>query len=255
MIQDERFLKIIDYLRTNQTATLAEIAALNSVSVDTVRRDLAKLETGGMLKRVRGGAVFHNADISTQHVEMRGISHRNEKKELAALLGAFVVDGQTIALNSGTTCAEVANYLAQNYYRLTVLTNNLQAIDILARVNTFTIIVPGGIFDPREEAIFGESCESDIRSYNIDTAILGVHAVSLEKGITDFRLNQAGIIHAMMQASRKRIVVADSSKFEKIACMNICGLDEIDMIVSDSKFPAHLREAFTQQNITLITSA
>lgn len=248
-MQDERFLRIIEYLREKQTAKLQDIAQLNDVSVDTVRRDLEQLEAEGLLRRVRGGAVFHNADITTQKVGIRGITHREEKQEIAAMLEHFIADGQTVALNSGTTCVEVARFFVENYRKLTVVTNNLSVVDVLARARDFTILVPGGVIDPNEEAIFGDVCEEDILEYNIDTAVFGIHAISLEKGVTDFRINQQAIMRAMMTASQKRIIVADSSKFNKVACVNICGIDEVDAVLSDSKLPAEIYESFRREGV------
>ena len=253
MIQQERFLKIIEYLKEHQTATLNEFAALNSVSVDTVRRDLEQLENNGMLKRVRGGAVYHNADFATQTFDIRSIANREAKRELVEQLGAFVVDGQTVALNSGTTSIEAAKFLVENYYRLTVLTNNIHVLEVLAAARKFTTIVPGGIVDPAEGAIFGDQCEQDILKYNIDTAILAVHALSFEKGVTDFRLNQAGIIRAMMEAARQKIFIADHSKFGRIACMNVCGIDEMQTIISDSAFPEEYRAEFSVRGVKVVT--
>ena len=56
LLQDERFLNIIEYLKEHQTATLAELAEYNGVSVDTTRRDIEKLDKDKMVKKVRGGA-------------------------------------------------------------------------------------------------------------------------------------------------------------------------------------------------------
>lgn len=255
MMQDERFIRIIDFLKENQTGTLAELAALNEVSLDTVRRDLEQLEKSKMLRRVRGGAVYHNADITTHGVGVRSISRKQEKREIAELLCTFVVDGQAILLNSGTTCMEVAELLAERFYRLTIMTNSLPVIRILSQNKNFTIIIPGGIVDGQEEAICGEQCETDIRKYNLDMAILGVHAVSLEKGITDFRIHQEPIMRAMLESSRQKIVVADHSKFEKISYVNICGLEEIDRIITDSGLPDEVRSSYEERGVEIVMPA
>jgi len=252
LMQDERFLRIVEYLREKKTAKLQDIAELNGVSVDTVRRDFEQLEAEGLLRRVRGGAVFHNADITTQKVGIRGITHREEKKEIAALTDQFVADGQTVGLTSGTTCLEVARFLAANYRRLTVITNNLAAVNELAEAGRFTIIVPGGVVDCNEEAVFGDTCEEDILSYNIDVAFLGVHAISVEKGITDFRINQVSVQRAMIQSAKKRIIVADHSKFDQVAYVNTCGLDEVDAIISDSGLSHEVYHKFRNCDVDIV---
>ncbi|WP_125143792.1 DeoR/GlpR family DNA-binding transcription regulator [Clostridium transplantifaecale] len=254
MMQDERFIRIIDFLKENQTGTLAELSELNGVSLDTVRRDLEQLEKSKMLRRVRGGAVYHNADITTHGVGLRSISHKREKREIAEVVSSRIVDGQAILINSGTTCMEVAELLVERFYRLTVMTNSLPAIRILSQNKKFNIIIPGGIVDGQEEAICGEQCPIDIRKYNLDMAILGVHAVSLEKGITDFRIHQEPIMRAMLESSRQKIIVADHSKFEKISYVNICSLAEIDSIITDSGLAAEMRRKYTEQGIEVIAA-
>lgn len=252
MMQDERFIRIIDFLKEKQTGTLAQLADLNSVSLDTVRRDLEQLEKSKMLRRVRGGAVFHNADITTQGIGVRGISNKQAKREIAELLSSYIVDGQAILINSGTTCMEVAELLSERFYRLTVMTNSLPVIRILSRNKNFNIIIPGGVVDSQEEAICGEQCEKDIRKYNLDMAILGVHAISLEKGITDFRIHQEPIIRAMLETSRQKIVVADHSKFEKVSYVNICSLTEIDRIITDGGLPEKIRQRYEKSGLEII---
>lgn len=252
MMQDERFIRIVDFLKENHTGTLAELAKLNDVSLDTVRRDLEQLEKSRMLRRVRGGAVYHNADITTQGVGVRSITQKREKREIAELLSGYIMDGQAILLNSGTTCMEVAELLVDRFYRLTVMTNSLPVIRILSRNKNFSIIIPGGVVDTQEEAICGEQCEKDIRKYNLDLAILGVHALSLEKGITDFRIHQESIIRAMLESSKQKIVVADHTKFEKVSYVNICRLSEIDRIITDSGLPDDIRRSYEEQGIEIV---
>lgn len=253
MLQEERFLKIVKYLEQNKTATLADLSKVANASIGTVRRDLAELEKSGSLKIVRGGAVYRSDDLTRQVFDIRGIEHKAEKQELSQLVGTVVVDGQTIALNSGTTNIEVAKYLVGNYYRLTIITNNLRIIDILEHGKDFTIIVPGGVFDPKEYAIFGKSCEDDILSYNIDTALFAVNGISCEKGITDFRMKEVGIIQALLKTSKRKVVVADSSKFDRVAYLNVCQLSEIDCILTDSGISDVMIEKYEKHNVKVIS--
>jgi len=58
---------------------------------------------------------------------------------------------------------------------------------------------------------------------------------------------------AMMQAARQKVFIADHSKFGRIACMNVCGIDEMETIVSDSRFPEELREPFMARGVKICT--
>lgn len=251
LLQDERFLNIIEYLKEHQTATLAELAEYNGVSVDTTRRDIEKLDKDKMVKKVRGGATYHQADITTQRTSVREILNETEKKKIAAALKDYISDGQVIAINSGTTCALAARFLAENYYRLTILTNNLEVMKIASENDGFNVIVPGGLLDIKEDAIYGEQCEKDILEYNADKLILGVHGVSLEKGVTDFRFKQKEVVQAMLKISGERIVVADSDKLGKVSCVNICGLNEIDHIITNGILEPSLKEKYRQAGVNI----
>lgn len=244
MLQEDRFLRIVNYLKQNGTATLDELAQETESSVGTVRRDLANLEKEGMLQIVRGGAISKNDDLTKQRFDMRSIEHKDEKRMLSRGLKDIIVDGQAVALNSGTTNVEVAKYLVNNYRRLTIITNNLYILRILKKAENFTLIVPGGMFDHEEYTIYGRKCEQDILSYNIDVALLAVNALSLNKGVTDFRIREVGIIRALLQSAKTRVVVADYSKFDRIACMNVCGLDQIDYIVTDNHISEETAEKY-----------
>ncbi|SFP87851.1 transcriptional regulator, DeoR family [Oscillibacter sp. PC13] len=255
MIQQERLNKIVEYLQEKQRATLADIAQLNGVSIDTARRDFEQLEAQGKLKRVRGGAIYCQQKENGRSVlENRYQENRAAKREISRLLKPFIVEGQSVFLNSGTTNIEVAKFLAKNYTRLTVITNNIYVLDILAEAQEFTTIVPGGIVDTDEGSIGGDQCERDILQYNIDTAILALEAVSIEKGITAYHPDRVSTIQAIMKASRRNIFVADHTKFGRVACMNVCPVDAIDLLISDSGLSDKLREAYESRGITVVTS-
>jgi len=254
LMREERFLKIIDYLKENQTAKLADLAELNNVSLDTVRRALQQLDSKGVLKRVRGGATFLKDDLGTSQAFNRQEAENGfEKKELIELVGGLVTDGQAIALNSGEINIEVARYLVNNYLHLTVLTNSLKIIEILRKARHFTVIVSGGVVDTAEGAIFGNSCVRDISKYNIDLAILDVDAISIEKGITEASLNRSDVIFAMVQSSKKRAVIAERKSFNKVSYVNVCSLSYIDFILTDSRLPKELRAQLEEKDIRVIT--
>ena len=206
MIKQKRLDNILNYLAQNRAATLSELAKLNGVSLDTVRNDLAELESSsGMVKRVHGGAVYHSDDSRRQIFRVRNVARKEEKTELATLVDSLISDGQAVAINNGTTNVEVAKRLAKSFSRLTVVTNSLSVVQVFAMAQTNNIVIPGGALDHSENCLYGSHCEEEIAGYNIDTAIIAANAISLEKGITDFRLHEEGIIKAMIKAPKPGI--------------------------------------------------
>lgn len=253
MLKEDRFLQIVNYLKENNVATFAELSEITGTSVGTIRRDLTELEEKGMLSVVRGGAACRKDDLTRQTFDMRGIENRKEKEELSRLISEVVTDGQAVALNSGTTNIEAAKFLTENYKRLTVLTNNMQIVEVLRQNPGFLIVVPGGVLRNDEHAIFGKQCEEEIMAYNFDTALLAVNALSSDKGITDFRMEEVGIVKAMLAASKTSVVVADHTKFDRTACINVCQLPEINYILTDHKVTGEQIARYEKMGAVVLT--
>lgn len=254
MEHEKRYEQIIDNLRQNGRATLRSLADLCEVSVDTVRRDLKTLEGRGAVRMVRGGAVISDEDPRQKSYGIRSVFHHDEKKELCANLGQIVREGMTLALNNGTTNSEAARYLCDSYDKLTVITNSLEVISILLDKSRFNVIIPGGFLDMQEKSIYGQRCEKDICDYNIDLALLAVNAVSLSKGITDFRFNEIGIIKAMLRSSRASYVLADSSKFESVSCVNVSPLNGISGFLTDELLPEETKRKYESAGYRIFVS-
>lgn len=244
----ERFDNILEYLKIKGNASYSELAKLLDVSVDTVRRDLFLMEEKGLVRKVRGGVVICEDDPGKKSFGVRSNLHHGEKIELCNGLESIIRDGQTVALNNGTTNIEAAKYLCKNYNRLNIITNSLAVLGYMLEQRKFNVIVPGGIVDIQEKSLYGSHCENDIRSYNIDIALLAVNAVSTRKGITDFRFNETGIINAMLDSAKEKYVLADSSKFETVSCVNICPLNKIDGFLTDSFINEEVLEKYKRLN-------
>lgn len=252
MLQEERFSNIIELLKINKMAKVNELAKINKVSVDTVRRDLEVLEGYGILERVRGGAVWKDVNNTRNIYEVRVTVNTEKKEEIAGIADRVLAEGQTVVMGSGSTTVEIAKYIAANYKRLTVITNDLDIVKIFSHKERFNIIVTGGLYDAGEHALYGEQCEEEIGQYNADVCLLAVNSISFEKGISDFRLNQIDTFRKMMSISERIVVAADSTKVGKTSCMRVCGVEEIDTLLCDSRLAPEEKEKFEVAGIEVI---
>ncbi|OPH59923.1 hypothetical protein BC351_18525 [Paenibacillus ferrarius] len=256
MLAPERHRLILLELESKGQVTVVELKSLLQVSLDTVRRDLERLEQEDKIKRVHGGAVSKREDVATnQAFFKRKITQNERKQELAMYAVELVKEYQAVSLNAGTTNIEVAKRLAARFEKLTVITNSLRIADILAQKKGFTVIIPGGYLNHEEFSLYGRSIEEEIMNFNIDLAFISINAISLEKGLTDFRQGEAEVINAMLKSAKRKVVVADSSKFETVSYLNISGLDQIDSIVTDSLMDSGLLETYKKHNISIINAS
>lgn len=253
MLKEERFAKIIDYLRANNTATVSELAKLNKVSMDTVRRDLEELEEYGALDRVHGGAVWRRESLLQHVYEMRTTINAEAKRHLATLVSEILDDGQTVLINSGSTTVEIAKYIASHYKRLTIITNDIDIVKVLAHKDTFKIIMLGGFVEKSENATYGELCENEVEKYSADVGIFAVNSISEERGVRDFRIKQIEAYQKMIDISKKVVIATDSSKFGKNSFMPLCDLNQVDYILSDEGLPPEEIVKFERLGINVLT--
>ena len=252
MLQEERLLKLIEHLKTNGSGSFKELSEMLGISEVTVRKDLAELERRKAAKLVRGGAVWEKSDLTRAVSETRDIMNREEKQELVKCLGELVENGYAVSLNGGTTTVEAAKFLAENYNNLIVITNNLNVVDVLREKEDFQVILTGGIYYEKENTVIGRQSEIDMSLYNVDLAIIAVNGISLEKGITDFRIEESGIINSMIKNARRTAVIADHSKFERISCINVCPLENIDYVITDSGIDKSTIAKYCNQGVNII---
>lgn len=256
MLQEQRHEMIESFLKQQKAVKASELATLLDVSIDTIRRDLEVLENKGNVKRVHGGAVLiQNTDnVVNKLFSEREVKNLEKIQEVASLAIELIEEGQAIALNGGTTTIEIAKALVDKFKRLTIITNDLRILSILGANKHFNVILTGGFFNPEEYTLYGKQCEEILSNFNIDIAFITVNALSLEQGLTDFRMHEIGVIQTILSRTKHKVVVADSSKFETSAYINICPLKDIDLIVTDSSLSSNIIEEYSKQDIRILST-
>ncbi|WP_431030315.1 DeoR/GlpR family DNA-binding transcription regulator [Lysinibacillus sp. LZ02] len=256
MLQEIRHTQIESFLLKQKAAKASELAAILDVSIDTVRRDLEMLEKKGIVKRVHGGAVLKQKEnnVLNKLFEEREVANLQEKQSIASFAVELIEEGQAIALNGGTTTAELAKVIVNKFQRLTIITNDLRIVSILSTNKQFNIILTGGFYNSEEFTLYGPQCEAVLSNLNIDTAFITVNGLSIQDGLTDFRIHEVGVIQTILARTKNKIVIADTSKFETSSLMTICPLQDIDMVITDYHIPQELIDQYNNHQIRVLHS-
>lgn len=254
MLSHERYNVIMDHLRAEGNISIKKLTSILNVSTDTVRRDLKVLEDEGKIKKVHGGAVLSNEIVTNHAFENRKISNITKKQEISKNAIKHIKEFQAVALNAGTTNIEFAKEIIKAFDNLTVITNSLLIANILSVKKDFTIIVTGGFLDHEEHSFYGKKVIENIYSFNADTAFINVNAISLKKGITDFRQGELEVINAYIENVEKVIVLADSSKFETISYLKMCDLNKVDIFLTDSNIDGSMIKKYKNRGIEIHSS-
>ena len=241
----ERQNSILDLLHQQQRITVAEICQRFSVSKATARRDLENLAQEGKLQRVHGGAITLRQAPPQSPILLREREQWEEKMRIGRAAADLVQNGDTVFLGSGTTVLDVARNLHQ-HIELTVISNSLPVINMLARLPNVTVIALGGQVRDSELSFIGYLTEQALGEINADLVILGIRAISLTNGLSNDYLPETMTDRAILRAGRKVVIVADHTKCGMVSTAVVAPLSSIQTLVTDDKtdhaFVASLRE-------------
>lgn len=231
LIPAERQKKIINLVQQQGVVRVAELSELFSVSVLTVRRDLALLEEQGVLERSHGGAVLRRRMASEPLYHQKVEMGADAKRKIGIEAASLVNDDETVFINSGSTTKEVI--LALQGRRVKVVTNNIEAVSALSG-DLPEILLIGGQYRSRSMSTVGQSGFQQLKSIYADKAILGVDGFSIRFGLTTPVQAQADITREMIeQTMGKVIIVADHSKIGVVSNHKTAQLDQISILVSN----------------------
>ncbi|NJP45521.1 DeoR/GlpR family DNA-binding transcription regulator [Actinacidiphila epipremni] len=251
MASTERHRQIVEAVREQGRLGVADLAALTGASEMTVRRDLEILAGQGVLERYRGGARSLLLRGEEPPFALRATEGLAAKRRIAAEVAALVADGETVVLDSGTTCLEVARALEQR--RLTVMPLSLHAANALTGAPRLRLIMPGGEPRPGELALTGPLTESALGALRFDTAVLGCCGLSAADGLTAYDLAEAAVKRAAIAAARRVIAVADAAKFSRTALAYVAPAGALHTVVTDDRAPAEELAALTASGVAVRT--
>nr|WSZ96550.1 DeoR/GlpR family DNA-binding transcription regulator [Streptomyces sp. NBC_00857] len=237
MSNADRHGLIAQAVRDTGSATVQQLAELTGTSEMTVRRDLDALAVQGVLARVRGGARSLLLRGEEPPFALRAHEAVDAKRRIAAEISALVADGESVLLDSGTTCLEVARLLRER--PVTVMPLSLQAIHALSDPpGTASLMVPGGRPRNIEGALTGPLALASLAALRFDTAIIGCCGLSAAEGLTAYDLDDAAVKKAAIASSRRTIVAADGSKLGHTAYAYVGPATLLHTLVTDTTAPA-----------------
>jgi DeoR family transcriptional regulator of aga operon len=253
VLNRDRQHQIAQFVKERQRVTVVELSQHFGVSEATIRRDLVLLENSGAIQRAHGGALAVNHAASSLPVISRIVEHVEEKKRIGRATAQLIRDGETIFVGSGTTTLEVARNL-QDRGNLTVITNALNIASQFAHNQSIRLIVAGGLLRHSELSMIGHITELALKELRADKVIMGIGAINIDEGLTNEHLPETLTDRAIIQFAPEVILVADHSKFNKIAPALVAPITAIDTLVTDDEAPAETVARIRQLGIQVISA-
>ena len=251
MFTEERRQKIKDLLRGQNRLTVKELTNLFEVSNVTIRRDFNELEKQGLLRRTYGGAIIPESTIAEPSVLERQIKYLEEKRKIGELAAQLIKDGESIMIDGGTTTLQVAKSIKLKK-NLVAVTNALNVAMELQGSDKIETILIGGTLRKKTLVLAGPLSEENLDRFQTDKVILGISALSIEKGLFTVNPLEAKVKKTMISSGGELIVVADSSKIGKVAFVFIASVGDISKLITDNKISSADIKAFEDQGVEVL---
>ena len=245
---NERREEILTILADREYVTVEEFSKVLGVSAVTIRTDLTSLEESGLLIRTHGGAMKSSMKGEARLISNTMIENEVEKKAIAEKAASLIKPGNTIIIDSGSTTIHLIEHLKGK--NITVVTNNLLALEKLKNEDDIKIIALGGSLRRESMGTVGPLAELAIKALNVDIYFMGAAAYD-RSSISSSDIRESSLKRYMMESSDKVVFIADSSKFGKKAFSNICSWREVDTFVSD-KLDMDFRKELEEMGVEVI---
>lgn len=231
LIPADRQNRIIDLLKERGAVRVQELSELFQVSVLTVRRDLASLESLGLLERSHGGAVLRQTMPVEPLFSQKQLRFHEEKQKIAYAASQIIEDGDMVFVNSGSTTLEVIRELLKK--KITIITNNIAAAQFAENCESELILL-GGKYRSQSQSVAGDFAVQSLQQVYANKAIIGVDGFSMKYGLTTPVLQEAVATRTMVERTLGQvIVVADSNKIGIVSNFKTVSVDGIDCLITD----------------------
>ncbi len=247
--------EMLQLLARRQEISVAELAALLAVSEMTIRRDLAEMAQNGSICRTYGGATLSTTgepvmiDRLEPRFESRLLQHHTAKLRIAAAAAELGKRFRTVALDVGSTTFLAARGLSDCPH-LKLFTNSLRVAHDLSPAKA-EIYLAGGRMRPDEMAIGGSSALRQFSDLWFDVTFLGVSGLTAD-GIYDYSFEDAGLKRLYLARSSLKVVLCDSSKFQRKSLVHLAKLEHIDMLITEQAPAPALSAVLAAANIDVI---
>lgn len=259
MLALERQRKIIELIQREKTVKVVQLSKQFEVTEETIRRDLEKLAKQGIVQKTYGGALLiSGSEEKEKDMEDPSFDHRIKenatgKEKIGRAIARLLGNQETIALDSSTTCLEVAKQLPQDK-TFTIITNSVSAMTILSQYKGVTAISTGGTLRSTSLSLIGPTAKSNILNYYADKAIISCKGIDLKRGVMESNELEKEIKQSFIAVAKEVILAVDHAKINKSTIHKLMELKEVNYIVTDEPLNKEWEETCAKNKIKIIVA-
>jgi DeoR family transcriptional regulator, glycerol-3-phosphate regulon repressor len=232
---NERQALIVERVQHQGFVTIDALARDLSVSAQTVRREIIRLDELGVVQRFHGGAGRAGSGERLSY-EVKQTREAEAKRRIGVAMAAMVRAGQSVFLDVGTTAEATAAALL-DCPALTVMTASAANARILAANPRIEVILTGGRMVGPDLSMAGPIALRTVSSYRFDWAIIACSGIDAHGAVLDFDADKIAVKQCAMEKAGTKALIADSGKFARGALLEIADIAAFDFIVTNEALP------------------
>ena len=233
-MKDIRLLEMEKAIREAGTLSMEDLCARFSVSMHTIRRDLAELEKRGSVSKVYGGVTaIENSKLLLPNFYERAEINVEQKRECCRAAASFIKDHDVIFIDSGTTFASLIDFISDRV-GVTIITHNLKVIRNAFFYENLDVIVLPGKLRRKTLSMTGAETVAALKRYNIQKAFMATTGTT-EKTVTNSSPNEFEIKQTAMSVIPERFLLLTADKFGHAGLMNYASFSDFQTIITDRK--------------------
>lgn len=225
---------ILQLLNDRKFITVNDLAKATFTSPSSIRRDLTYMQNNGLVKRTHGGVTLAEQFYGIASFYDRKMKNVPEKRLIAKKAAQLIKDGQKILLDGSSTVMFLLPYISK-LDSVTLFTNNistaLSAIEI--GINTHCI---GGNSINGSPVLSGSEAYKSISGIYADIFFFSSQSLDKNGIISDSTEEENYLRTLMLSASRKKVFLCDSEKFNRRSIYTLTEINKIDVAVFDKAF-------------------
>lgn len=254
MLALERRAIILDMIRKEKIVKLSDLRNQFDVTDETIRKDLDALAEEGELIRTYGGAMLREGEESRllPPVDERKTINYDGKSHIGRLAASLIGPGEAVFLDGSTSSLFVARCIPESQ-DITVVTNSDAVIQELGKSQSINVMCVGGMLRKRNMSYVGRVAVNMLKEqFYASKMFFSCYGVSMKADLTDSDEAEAEIKRMMMERADKRVLLCDSSKFDKIGYPKLSGFDKVDILITDKELPREWREYLEKNGVQIL---
>lgn len=260
MREIERLHEIVARVRAHGYASASELRLATGASAATLRRDLAKLDAEGQLRRVHGGAqalakdaslgsAGRSGQLATGSFSVSRLRNVAQKRAIARAAAALCAPDESVIINAGTTTFQMVEFLADA--ELYIVTNSFPMAKALVAQTRNRVLMPGGEIRRDQGIVLSPFDDDGLHRMAAKRMFMGAHSVG-PLGVIEGDPLIARAETKLLARAEELIVLVDSSKFEARGSYAVCPLSRVSTLITDSGIPKATRDMLQSAGVSLI---